>query len=90
MQNEVANDLEDQLFEILSDIFRLEETSALDVSSRATDQIASFVADVGAISRSPQSNARAVQILEQLKRNLEELCCQLLEFQSGKVNPTLH
>ncbi|MEL7105603.1 MAG: hypothetical protein AAGM21_06765 [Pseudomonadota bacterium] len=81
---------EERLFDALGEVFELEQEEALDVSKRAACSIASFVADVGALSGSPVMVSTALARIQEIQVELTQLTEHLVEIKSEVSFQRIH
>ncbi len=75
---------EDRLFDALQAVFELEQSAALDISTLAACQIASFVADVGVMRDSPRAVDNALNRIDEMRVELSGLSSHLQDFKAQK------
>ncbi len=80
----VTGNAEAALFDALGQVFHLDPPQALRLSQEAFGSIASFLADVSAGSTSQEHETLALEQIDEMLSELEELKCQLGEFVAGK------
>ena len=81
---------EDRLFDALREIFKLEPKLALSISKQAVEHIATYVADLGAISKNGHMIEQALKQIEDMGTEINTLKAHLLEYELLKSNTTFH
>ncbi len=71
---------EERLFDALGEVFELDQEDALDVSKQAACLIASFVADVGALSGNQLAVCAALARINEMQVELAQLTDHLTEY----------
>ena len=87
---EPAASQEDQLFDALREVFKMNDIDALGISKRAACLIANFVADQGALSEGGVFVSEALAQLSEMQVELDQLSQHLREFSQSKQPVLLH